>query len=160
MANCSVRKWDSNLIGEPTSNNMHTYFTTKMFTMGDDFTKKKIVYIAVTLNWDRNIKFHFDIQFRKDINSYYSNWNTITTWGTFPNYGLSTNTDSTTTNSGGATFIMPYANGMDDLARIYNSIQFKFIYNIDKQNDTGTGNLAINDITLLYRKLRDYTSAD
>ena len=79
---------------------------------------------------------------------------------TFPNYGLYTNSDGTTSTSGGATFILPYFDNNNNLARLYNSIQFRFRMLIDKQNSDGTGNISINDATLLYRKLRDYSSAD
>ena len=62
MANCSIRKWDSNLIGEVNATTMSTYFTSKLFTMGDDFTKKKMVYVAVTINWVKDIRFKVIIE--------------------------------------------------------------------------------------------------
>lgn len=160
MANCSVRKWNSNLIGEPTNYSMPTFFRTRMFTMGDDFSKKKVVYIAITVNWDKDIKFSIPIKYRKDINSEFKTWNSISTMTTFENYGLSINDNGTSSYKGGATFILPYNNENDSIARLFYGIQFDIGISITHQNSTGTGNVAINDVSLLYRKMRDYSVAD
>jgi len=160
MANCSVRKWDSNLIGEPTNYAMPTFFRTRMFSMGNDFSKKKIVYIAITVNWDSDIEFNVTANYRKDINSLFKYWNTISTSITFPNYGLSNNNNGTTAYKGGATFILPFNDEESSIARLFYNIQFEIGINIYKQNSAGTGNVSINDISLLYRKMRDYSVED
>ena len=160
MANCSVKQWNSELIGEPTNSSMPTVFTTKLFTMGEDFSKKKLVYVALTLNWDKDVKFTVSVRYRKDINSQFKNWNNINTYNTFENYGLSVNTDGTTSYDGGATFILPYNNHEDSIVKLFHNIQFEFFIFIFKQNSTGTGNVAINDISVMYRKLRDYSVVD
>ena len=155
MANCLIRKWDSNLIGNPSINQTFN-FATKMFSFGTSPVKKKMIEVGITINWDKDIKFNLMIRYRKDINTNFGTWGVVTTEETFAQEGLSVDSNHYTTAKGGHTFVVPFAGASEIVKTTFNNIQFQIIIIGLLNNSDGTGNIAINDINFLYRKFRSY----
>ena len=154
MATCTVKKWDRNFIGS-SGGNIPTSFSTKMYSFGGDLVEKKLVKVALTLNWSKSIQFSVTVKYRTDINSTYSIWNSVNSDETFDEVGLP-NDDGITSSSGGYTFILPYGASGSSPVKFHN-IQFEMHIIIGENT---TGNVAINDITFLTMKLRSYGSAE
>tara|TARA_R100000700_G_C3067831_1_gene79474 strand:+ start:65 stop:556 length:492 start_codon:yes stop_codon:yes gene_type:complete len=162
MAQCSVSEWKRDLIGSP-GDLMPTGFSTKMFNFGGDLVTKRMVKLSTTLNWTctdtDGFSFTLHILYRTaaDALGSYETWNYIDSRDN--TIGGNTETGIVTT-SGSKTFILPYGEMSADNEDYpdktsFKGIQFYFAFNL---NNNTSCNLSINDISLMYRKFRDYGS--
>ena len=160
MATCTISELKSDLIGEP-GDITPTGFSTKMFNFGGDLVTKRIIKLGITLNWTcvdtDGFSFSLNILYRTaaDALGSYETWNYIDS--TNPLIGGDVTTGIVTT-SGSKTFILPYGEMAADnedypTKTSFKGIQFYFAFNM--HNNTSC-NLSINDISLMYRKFRDY----